>query len=121
MTEPKPRILSVDDEPNLRKVLGALLTQAGYEVVTEADAASGLARFKASPRGAFDAVITDLRMPGLDGEPAEDGGMQLLRALLEEDPSLPVIVLTAHGTVDTAVEAVKSGALDFLEKPFDRQ
>ena len=79
------------------------------------------ARFKSSPRGAFDAVITDLRMPGLDGEPAEDGGMQLLRALLDEDPSLPVIVLTAHGTVDTAVEAVKSGALDFLEKPFDKE
>ena len=94
--------------------------QSGYEVVTEADAASGLARFKSSPRGAFDTVITDLRMPGLDSQPAEDGGMQLLKALLEQDASLPVIMLTAHGTVDTAVEAVKGGALDFLEKPFDR-
>jgi two-component system response regulator AtoC len=113
VTEPKPRVLVVDDEPNLRKVLGALLTQAGHEIVTEADGESGLARVKSSPRGTFDVVITDLRMPGMDG-------MQLMRAILDEDPSLPVIILTAHGTVDTAVEAVKGGAFDFIEKPFDR-
>jgi two-component system response regulator AtoC len=113
VTEPKPRVLVVDDEPNLRKVLGALLSQAGHEVVTEADGESALARVKSSPRGTFDVVISDLRMPGMDG-------MQLLRALVEEDPSLPVVILTAHGTVDTAVEAVKSGAFDFIEKPFDR-
>jgi two-component system response regulator AtoC len=113
MTNQKPRVLVVDDEPNLRKVLGALLQQAGHEVVTEPDGDSGLARVKSSPRGTFDVVISDLRMPGMDG-------MQLLKALVEEDPGLPVIILTAHGTVDTAVEAVKSGAFDFLEKPFDR-
>lgn len=113
MNNQKPRVLVVDDEPNLRKVLGALLTQAGHEVVTEADGESGLARIKSSPRGTFDVVVSDLRMPGMDG-------MQLLRALVEEDPGLPVIILTAHGTVDTAVEAVKGGAFDFLEKPFDR-
>ena len=113
MTSQKPRVLVVDDEPNLRKVLGALLQQAGHEVVTEPDGESGLARVKSSPRGTFDVVISDLRMPGMDG-------MQLLKALVEEDPGLPVIILTAHGTVDTAVEAVKSGAFDFLEKPFDR-
>jgi DNA-binding NtrC family response regulator len=113
MTSQKPRVLVVDDEPNLRKVLGALLAQAGHEVVTEPDGESGLARVKSSPRGTFDVVISDLRMPGMDG-------MQLLKALVEEDSGLPVIILTAHGTVDTAVEAVKSGAFDFLEKPFDR-
>ena len=113
MTEPKPRVLVVDDEPNLRKVLGALLMQAGHEVVTEGDGESALARVKSMPRGTFDVVISDLRMPGMDG-------MQLLRALVEEDPGLPVVILTAHGTVDTAVEAVKSGAFDFIEKPFDR-
>jgi two-component system, NtrC family, response regulator AtoC len=113
MTSQKPRVLVVDDEPNLRKVLGALLQQAGNEVVTEPDGESGLARVKSSPRGTFDVVISDLRMPGMDG-------MQLLKALVAEDPGLPVIILTAHGTVDTAVEAVKSGAFDFLEKPFDR-
>jgi two-component system, NtrC family, response regulator AtoC len=113
MNDQKPRVLVVDDEPNLRKVLGALLSQAGHEVVTEPDGESGLARVKSSPRGTFDVVISDLRMPGMDG-------MQLLRALVEEDPGLPVVILTAHGTVDTAVEAVKSGAFDFIEKPFDR-
>ncbi|MCB1940260.1 MAG: sigma-54-dependent Fis family transcriptional regulator, partial [Rhodocyclaceae bacterium] len=114
MNEPKPRVLVVDDEPNLRKVLGAMLQQAGHEVVTEADGESALARVKSSPRGTFDAVISDLRMPpGMDG-------MELLRKLQEEDQGLPVIILTAHGSVDAAVEAVKSGAHDFLEKPFDR-
>ncbi|WP_052553411.1 sigma-54-dependent transcriptional regulator [Enhygromyxa salina] len=90
-----------------------MLQQAGHEVVTEPDGESGLARVKSSPRGTFDVVISDLRMPGMDG-------MQLLRALVEEDPGLPVIILTAYGSVDTAVEAVKAGAFDFLEKPFDR-
>ncbi len=126
MSEPKPatpikpttpvkaRVLVVDDEPNLRKVIGALLQQAGYEVLTEPDGEAGLARIKSSPRGAFDVVISDLRMPNMDG-------MQLLKALIEEDPGLPVVILTAHGSVDTAVEAVKSGAFDFLEKPFERE
>ncbi|EDM78689.1 two component, sigma54 specific, transcriptional regulator, Fis family protein [Plesiocystis pacifica SIR-1] len=113
MTEPKPRVLVVDDEPNLRKVLGALLMQLGYEVLTEPDGASALARVKSAPRGTFDVVISDLRMPNMDG-------MALLEALTAEDSSLPVIILTAHGTVDTAVQAVKKGAFDFLEKPFER-
>src|SRR5690606_11540321 len=113
VTEAKSRVLVVDDEPNLRKVIDALLTQLGHEVVTEADGESALARVKSSPRGTFDAVISDLRMPGMDG-------MQLLRALLDEDPGRPVVILTAHGSVDTAVEAVKAGAFDFIEKPFDR-
>nr|WP_275943113.1 sigma-54 dependent transcriptional regulator [Pseudenhygromyxa sp. WMMC2535] len=91
-----------------------MLQQAGHEVVTEADGESALAQVRALPRGTFDVVITDLRMPGMDG-------MQLLEALLDEDPGLPVILLTAHGSVDTAVEAVKSGAFDFLEKPFERE
>ncbi len=107
------RILLVDDEPNLRKVLGALLQQLGYQVHAEADGEAALARVRTSPADTFDVVITDLRMPKLDG-------MQLLRALLEEEPLLPVVVLTAHGTLDTAVEAIKAGAFDFLEKPFDR-
>jgi DNA-binding NtrC family response regulator len=109
----KARILIVDDEPNLRKVLGALLAQDGYEVHAEQDGEAALARVKALPSDSFDAVITDLRMPRLDG-------MGLLRALIREQPSLPVVLLTAHGSVDTAVEAVKAGAFDFLEKPFDR-
>lgn len=114
MSDSKGRILLVDDEPNLRKVLGALLTQDGYEVLAEGDGQSALTRVRAAPADTFDIVITDLRMPGMDG-------MELLRTLTREEPGLPVVVLTAHGTVDTAVEAVKAGALDFLEKPFDRE
>ncbi len=113
MTEPPARILLVDDEPNLRKVLGALLEQAGYEVHAEADGEQALRRVRTAPRGTFDAVVTDLRMPKM-------GGMELLKALGSEQSDLPVVILTAHGSVDTAVEAVKSGAFDFLEKPFDR-
>lgn len=104
------RILIVDDEVNLRKLLGALLKREGYAVRLAADGVEGLERFGAEP---FDAVITDLRMPNLDG-------MGLLRALLERDPHLPVIVITAHGTVDTAVEALKIGAFDFITKPYDK-
>jgi two-component system response regulator AtoC len=115
MTTPREtaRILLVDDEPNLRKVLGALLRQEGYEVHAEPDGEAGLARIRSAPSGTFDVVISDLRMPRLDG-------MGLLRAATAEDPDLPVIILTAHGTVDSAVEAVKLGAFDYLEKPFDR-
>jgi DNA-binding NtrC family response regulator len=113
VSESKGRILLVDDEPNLRKVLGALLQQDGYEVLAEADGKSALARVRGAPADTFDIVITDLRMPGMDG-------LELLRVLTREEPGLPVVVLTAHGTVDTAVEAVKLGALDFMEKPFDR-
>jgi two-component system, NtrC family, response regulator AtoC len=111
-TDP-PRILLVDDEPNLRKVLGALLQQEGFEVCAEPDGEAALARIRTAPSGTFDAVISDLRMPKLDG-------MGLLKALAAEDGALPVVMLTAHGTVDSAVEAVKLGAFDYLEKPFDR-
>ncbi|MCB9567437.1 MAG: sigma-54-dependent Fis family transcriptional regulator [Myxococcales bacterium] len=113
MSQHQPRILLVDDEPNLRKVLGALLRQQGYEVHAEVDGAAALARVRASPPKTFDVVITDLRMPNLDG-------IGLLKALAVHEPNLPVILLTAHGTVDSAVEAVKLGAFDYLEKPFDR-
>ncbi|MCH9687781.1 MAG: sigma-54 dependent transcriptional regulator [Deltaproteobacteria bacterium] len=108
----RPRILLCDDEVNIRKVLGALLKQAGYEVHAEPDGEAALGRIRTSPSGTFDAVLSDIRMPRMDG-------MALLRALSQEDPQLPVILLTAHGSVDSAVEAVKAGAFDYLEKPFE--
>ena len=114
MKRPQPRILLVDDEPNLRKVLGALLRQQDYEVHVEVDGAAALARVRASPPKTFDVVISDLRMPGLDG-------IGLLKALSVYEPNLPVILLTAHGSVESAVEAVRLGAFDYLEKPFDRE
>jgi len=113
VTQTQHRILLVDDEPNLRKVLGALLRQQGYEVHAETDGAAALARVRSAPPRTFDVVISDLRMPNLDG-------IGLLRALTLHEPNLPVILLTAHGSVDSAVEAVKLGAFDYLEKPFDR-
>lgn len=110
----RPRILLVDDEVNIRKVLGAQLKQAGYEVHAEPDGQDALARVRTSPSDTFDAVIADIRMPRMDG-------MTLLRVLSREAPQLPVIMLTAHGSVDLAVEALKAGAFDFLEKPFEQE
>jgi len=106
----KEQILVVDDELNLRRVLAAQLTRDGYDVHTAEDGAVALAFLKEHH---IDLVITDLRMPNL-------GGMDLLRSALREHPNLPVVILTAHGTVDTAVEALKTGAFDYISKPFDQ-
>ena len=103
------RILVVDDEQNIRTVLRALLVSTGAEVVT---AASGEEAVDHLHEGIFHAVLTDLRMPGMDG-------MALLRHITRHHAGLPVVLLTAHGTVDTAVEALKRGAFDYLTKPFD--
>lgn len=104
------QILVVDDEPNLRRVLSAQLARDGYEVLTAEDGAAGLELLREHH---FDLVITDLRMPGVDG-------MELLRQALAMDPELPVVMITAHGAVDTAVEALKLGAFDYVTKPFDQ-
>ena len=109
----RPRILLVDDEVNIRKVLGTLLKQSGFEVHAEPSGEAALGRVRSAPSGTFDAVITDFVMPG------GMNGMELLRSLTLEDPAMPVIMLTAHGTVDRAVEALKAGAFDYLEKPFE--
>jgi two-component system response regulator AtoC len=106
----RKQILVVDDEANLRRVLTAQLTRDGYEVHSAEDGEAGLAFLREHH---IDLVITDLRMPKLDG-------MDLLRAALRDDPSRPVVMMTAHGTVDTAVEALKTGAFDYITKPFDQ-
>ncbi|MCC7386059.1 MAG: sigma-54-dependent Fis family transcriptional regulator [Deltaproteobacteria bacterium] len=103
-------VLIVDDEVNLRKVLEAMLRREGYHVLTASDGQEALERLAKHP---VDLVLTDLRMPKLDG-------MSLLRQVLAEYTGIPVIILTAHGTVDNAVEAMKLGAFDFLTKPFDK-
>ncbi|MCC6624438.1 MAG: sigma-54-dependent Fis family transcriptional regulator, partial [Deltaproteobacteria bacterium] len=106
-----PRLLVVDDEANMRTVLQGLLAREGYQVELAAD---GKAALDALERvgGNVHAVLTDLRMPGLDG-------MQLLAEIVKRYPGRPVVMLTAHGTVDTAVEAMKVGAFDFVTKPFN--
>jgi nitrogen regulation protein NR(I) len=104
------QVLVVDDEANLRRVLCAQLARDGYEVHEAEDGEAGLAFLREHH---IDLVITDLRMPKLDG-------MELLRAALRDDPSRPVVMITAHGTVDNAVEALKTGAFDYMTKPFDQ-
>jgi DNA-binding NtrC family response regulator len=103
-------VLVVDDDEALGKVLEALLRQAGLEVAHVTSAAAALDAIERRP---FDLVITDLRMPVMDG-------MELLGHLAARWPSLPVVMLTAHGTVPLAVQAMKAGAREFVLKPFDR-
>src|SRR5215831_2826109 len=108
-----PRILIADDEVNLRRVLGAILEREGYEVLAAADGEEALQLLSAE-EGDVQTVITDLKMPRLDG-------MGLLRKVSSDWPDVPVIMITAHGSVDNAVEAVKLGAFDYIEKPFERE
>jgi nitrogen regulation protein NR(I) len=105
------QVLVVDDEPNLRRVLSAQLSRDGYDVHTPEDGKQALSVLAEHH---IDLVITDLRMPGVDG-------MEVLRRALELDPELPVVMITAHGTVDNAVEALKLGAFDYITKPFDQR
>lgn len=104
------KVLVVDDEANLRKVLATMLRRDGYEVTVAVDGEQALGEFQKS--GA-DIVVTDMVMPKL-------GGMDLLRAVNGANPDVPVIIITAHGTVDSAVEAIKLGAFDYITKPFDQ-
>ena len=104
------RILIVDDEPSIRKVLSAHLRKFGYEVDTAADGKIAVEMLQRDP---FHLVVTDLRMPHFDG-------LDLLGWAGDNFPGLPIILITAHGTVDTAVEALKRGAFDYITKPFDR-
>ncbi|MDR3395004.1 MAG: sigma-54 dependent transcriptional regulator [Parasulfuritortus sp.] len=103
------RILVVDDEDKMRRLLEMALLAMGYDVVQAADGNEALARFA---EGTFDLVLTDLRMPNLDG-------IGLLRALRERGEEIPVVVLTAHGSVQSAVEAMKLGAIDYIIRPFE--
>ena len=107
----KPLVLIVDDEPNVRRVLGTLLEQAGFAATRAASGDQALDLVRSLDP---DLVITDLKMPGMDG-------LELLRRLRASFPEIPVVMLTAHGTVANAVEAMKRGAHDFLTKPFDKQ
>lgn len=109
MSETKT-ILVIDDDESLRRVMEYHLHEEGYRVVTAVDGRSGFERFQEEP---VDLVLTDIRMPEMDG-------MELLARLKAMQPELPVVILTAHGTIDSAVEAMKAGAFDYLTKPFSR-
>jgi DNA-binding NtrC family response regulator len=111
MAEGAGGILIVDDDLAVGTVLVALLAQAGQPAEHVASAEQALARLEARP---FDLVLTDLQMPGMDG-------MALLREAARRWPGMPVVLLTAHGSIPVAVEAMKAGAADFALKPFDKK
>ncbi|MEE8111791.1 MAG: sigma-54 dependent transcriptional regulator [Acidobacteriota bacterium] len=102
------RILVVDDDPSLRRVLEYNLARKGFRVTSARNAAEALERFQREP---FEVVITDILMPGING-------IDLLNKIKAVSPEAAVIVITAHGTIQTAIEAMKLGAFDYLTKPF---
>jgi len=105
------RILVVDDEAKMRRILEMSLKGLGHEVEQAGDGVEALAAIEAAP---FDLVLTDLRMPRKDG-------IELLRDLRDRGEEIPVIVLTAYGTIETAVEAMKCGASDYIIRPFEME
>jgi DNA-binding NtrC family response regulator len=107
----KARILVVDDEPPQLEVLRLILGGEGYEAVTAVSGRGALAALRAQP---FDLVLTDLKMPDLSG-------IALLEEILRAQPGACVVLMTAHGTIDSAVEAMRKGAFDYLTKPLDRE
>jgi len=102
------RILVVDDEEQMRDLLAKVLERKGYQVSVCGDGAEALAFLERDP---VDLVVTDVRMPGLSG-------MEALRAIKELNPEIVVIIMTAFGSIDQAVQAVKEGAYDYVNKPF---
>lgn len=103
------QILVVDDEPKMRRVLEIMLQKMGHRVLTAGNGREALAHFQAHT---VDLVITDLRMPEMDG-------IGLLASLRAQESDVPVVVITAHGTIETAVAAMKQGACDYILRPFD--
>src|SRR5438105_6687736 len=104
-------ILLVDDDPDLLRLISLRLMSAGYRVRTADSGETALAALAIARPGT---VITDMRMPGIDG-------LQLFEAIHRQHPALPVIILTAHGTIPDAVNATQRGVFAFLTKPFDSQ
>lgn len=104
-------ILVVDDEKPQREIYEAVLSEAGYDVTT---ASSGEAALKFVAENKFDLVLTDLKLTGMNG-------IELLQQLMGQDSSVSVILITGHGTIESAKEALRSGAFDYLEKPVDKE
>jgi len=105
------KVLVVDDQKNMRATTAMLLREAGHVVAEAEDGAAAVQRVR---QEAFDVVLTDLRMPGLDG-------MEVLRHVRAASPETQVIVMTAYGTIESAVEAVRQGAHDYVSKPFQSE
>ncbi len=104
-----PKILIVDDDNSIRKSLGKVLENSGYSVVQAADGDQALALL---PNESVDLVLMDVKMP-------RKSGLEILGHIKELDAKVPIIIMTAHGTTSTAIQAIKSGAYDYILKPFD--
>ena len=106
------RLLIVDDEPDMLKLLSMIIREkTPYVAVTTNNPLEALEFAK---KGGFDLVIADLKMPGLDG-------IELLEAIKKADEEIPVIIMTAYGTVESAMETMRKGAFDFITKPFKKE
>lgn len=105
----KAKVYVIDDDEAMRDSLNFLLDSSGFEVTLFEDAQGFL---NAVPKLSFGCVVSDVRMPGIDG-------IELLKRMKAEHSSFPIVVMTGHGDVPLAVEAMKLGAVDFLEKPFE--
>ncbi len=106
------KILAVDDEPNMLRLLKTILTsKTNYEVVTTNNPLEAAKLLQEEP---FDLLITDLKMPLMDG-------MDLIETVKKIDAALPIIMVTAYGTIETAEEAIQKGAYDYITKPFRQE
>jgi len=108
--KPVNTILVVDDEESIRSSLSGILSDEGFNVILAEDGKKAL---NVAGSESPDLVLLDIWMPGMDG-------METLKKMKEEIPSLPVIMMSGHGTIETAVQATKLGAYDFIEKPFNK-
>ena len=106
-----PRILIIDDEPSIRESLDTLLTLEGFSVSMAADGPAGMALISKSE---YDLLLLDLALPG-------ESGIDLLPRIIEMQPDLPVIMITAFGTVGNVVDAIRAGAENFVQKPWDNE
>lgn len=104
----KNRILIIEDDKRLREVLKKILTRKGFQVEISGDGAGGITETK---KDFYDIALTDLKMPGMDG-------MEVLKAIKKISPQTYVIIMTAYGTIDSAVQAIRNGAFDYITKPF---
>jgi two-component system, NtrC family, response regulator PilR len=102
------RVMVVDDEENIRDVLSSYLNSLGYDVVGAHDGEDALSKFR---RGGFDLIISDLLMPSIDG-------LELLKKIREQDKDVIFLMITGYPSIETAVEAIKKGAYDYITKPF---
>ncbi len=106
----KKQILVIDDERSIRNVLKDILENEGYQVDTAEDGEQGLSLFKNNP---YDAILLDIKLPRIDGH-------EVFEEIHKLNPDIPVIIISGHGNIETAVEFIKQGAYDYLEKPFER-